>query len=142
MRPLTAIFITLCTAIVLGTLSPKALANESNKKTIITFKNPVEVPGHVLLPGTYVFSLEGADSDTEADRNVVQIYSEDHMHVVATVLTVSTSRVESADKTTLTFEERRADTPMAVNTWFYPGDLIGQEFLYRHTHSSSSSATR
>jgi hypothetical protein len=144
MRPLTAILITLCTALVLGTLSPKALANESNKKTIITFNNPVEVPGHVLLPGTYVFSLEGADSDTEPDRNVVQIYSEDHMHVVATVLTVSTSRLEAADKTTLTFEERRADTPMAINSWFYPGDLIGQEFLYRnhHTHSPSSSATR
>ena len=143
MRVMAAVLLTLCTAMVLGMLSPKALANESDKKTIITFTDPVEIPGHVLLPGKYVFSLEGAES-AEPDRNVVQIYSDDGMRLVATVLTVSTSRLESEDKTILTLEERRAGSPMAIKTWFYPGDLIGQEFLYRnqHAHSPFSSATR
>jgi hypothetical protein len=143
MRTLTAVFLTFCAAMVLGTLSPKTLANESDKKTIVTFNDPVEVSGHVLLPGTYVFSLEGAES-VEPDRNVVQIYSDDDMHLVATVLTVSSSRLEPTNKTVFTFEERGANSPMAIKTWFYPGDLIGQEFLYvnHHTHLPSSSVEK
>jgi hypothetical protein len=35
----------------------RALADEWNQKTIVTFSGPVEIPGQVLDAGTYVFKL-------------------------------------------------------------------------------------
>ena len=68
-----------------GYLAASAQADAWNKKTILKFNQPVEVPGHVLTPGTYVFQL----ADSSADRNVVQIFSEDKKgmdHLVTTTM--------------------------------------------------------
>ena len=51
-----------------------AKADEWNKKTTITFNQPVEIPGMVLAPGTYVFEL----MDSPSDRDVVQIFNAVH----------------------------------------------------------------
>ena len=40
-----------------------AVADDWNKKTIFTFSGPVEIPGQVLTPGSYVFKLLNSDSD-------------------------------------------------------------------------------
>lgn len=40
----------ICTALLLGMLSPTSEADVWNRKTILTFDEPVEIPGHVLLP--------------------------------------------------------------------------------------------
>src|SRR5712692_10493794 len=36
---------------------PKVRADETNKKTIVTVNEPIQVPGKVLPAGTYVFKL-------------------------------------------------------------------------------------
>ena len=47
------VLITLC---LIGTLIvPKARADEWDKKTTLTFNEPVQVPGITLSAGTYVF---------------------------------------------------------------------------------------
>jgi hypothetical protein len=51
MRTLTIVVLTLCTAMLFGFLSPSAVAGEWNNKTVVTFDNPVEIPGVVLVPG-------------------------------------------------------------------------------------------
>ena len=38
-------------------------ADEWNKKTVLTFSQPVEIPGHVLPAGTYTFKLVDSMSD-------------------------------------------------------------------------------
>jgi hypothetical protein len=58
MRTLTIAVLTRCTAMLFGFLSPSAVASEWNKKTVVTFDNPVEIPGVVPVPRTYVFNLE------------------------------------------------------------------------------------
>ena len=45
-----------------------AQADEWDKKTDVTFNQPVEVPGMVLSAGTYVFKL----ADSESDRSIVR----------------------------------------------------------------------
>ena len=50
-----------------------AVADEWNKETKLEFSAPVEVPGKVLAAGKYVFRL----LDSESDRNIVEIFSED-----------------------------------------------------------------
>ena len=48
-------------------------ADEWNKKTVLTFSQPVEIPGHVLPAGTYMFKL----ADTLGDRHIVQVFNAD-----------------------------------------------------------------
>lgn len=38
--------------------------------------------------------------------------------------------MQPADKTILTYQERPADQNMALSAWFYPGDNMGQQFVY------------
>ncbi len=47
--------------------SPAIHADEWDKKTIFTFNAPVEVPGKVLTPGSYVFNLDYAH-DRRSER--------------------------------------------------------------------------
>src|SRR5215468_3724226 len=95
-----------------------AKADEWNKKTTITFNQPIEIPGMVLTPGTYVFEL----LDSPSDRNVVQIFNADKSHLYENVLAIPAYRLEPSDKTGVTLEETAEGTPEAIKTWFYPGD--------------------
>ena len=103
-----------------------AVADEWNKRTVVTFNNSVELPGIVLPPGTYVFKL----LDSMSNRNIVQVFNADETHVYATILAIPDYRLTPSDKTILSFEERPVNAPEALRGWFYPGDNFGQEFVY------------
>ncbi len=113
-------------------LAPSAQADDWNRKTIITFSGPVEIPGvhlagwGVLPAGTYVFKI----LDSTSDRHIVQIFSKDELTVYATILAIPNERLRATDKTVITFTERPAGEPEALRAWFYPGRTIGEEFVY------------
>ena len=120
-------------AFVIGTVcmmvSNTASAQVWDKKTMVTFSAPVEIPGvgaQVLPAGTYVFRL----LDSLSDRHIVQIFNKDESHVFATILAIPNYRLKATDKTVMTFAERAAGDPQAIRAWFYPGDNSGQEFVY------------
>jgi hypothetical protein len=102
------------------------LGDEWNKKTILTFSQPVEVPGMILPAGQYVFKL----TDSLSNRHIVQIFNAEEEQIYATILAIPHYRMERPDKSVILFEERRADQPQAIHAWFYPGQTIGQEFVY------------
>jgi hypothetical protein len=104
----------------------RSRADEWDKATKVTFAEPVQVPGTTLAAGTYVFRL----LDSQSNRHIVQIYNDDHTRLITTVLAIANYRLEPAGKTIITFDERPADQPMALEAWFYPGDNFGQEFVY------------
>ena len=126
MRTLTGAVAALCLATLFGTSSPNARADDWDKKTVVTFNEPVEIPGKVLLAGTYVFSLE----DTAGDRNIVQIWRKDDMRFIATIVATPTGRPEGANEVAFTFEKRRPGSPEALKTWFFSGETDGVEFEY------------
>jgi hypothetical protein len=100
-----------------------------DKRTMVTFDLPVEIPGinaQVLPAGTYVFRL----ADSPGNRNIVQIYNRDETHLYANILAIPNHRLRPTDKTVMTFSERKAGEPQAIRAWFYPGDNSGQEFVY------------
>jgi hypothetical protein len=103
-----------------------ANADEWNKKTYITISQSIEVPGAILPPGRYVFKL----LDSQSNRHIVQVLNDRENHVYCTNLAIPKERMEPADKTILTFYEVPGGGPEPVRSWFYPGDLIGQEFVY------------
>jgi hypothetical protein len=112
--------------------SPGLQADVWNKKTVVTFSGPVEIPGvhlagwGVLPAGTYVFKV----MDSLSNRHIVQISSEDEKTVYATILAIPNYRLKATDKTVITFSERPAGQPEALRAWFYPGRNWGEEFVY------------
>src|SRR5215467_11933562 len=119
------IIATIACAVIMPFARPAA-ADEWDKKTVITFSGPVEIPGQVLPAGTYVFKL----ADSQSDRHIVQVFSKDETHLYGTILAVPDYRMQPTGKTVISFEERTTGSPEAVRAWFYPGDLYGQEFVY------------
>jgi hypothetical protein len=124
---------TVCCMTLMGALlTPGAKADSWNRKTRITFKRPVEIPGvhlagwGVLPAGTYVFKI----LDSQSDRHIVQIFSKDEKTVYATILAIPNYRLKATDKTVMTFRERPAGQPEALRAWFYPGRNWGEEFVY------------
>jgi hypothetical protein len=121
-----------CLGVLSLILAPSAQADDWNRKTIITFSSPVEIPGvhlagwGVLPAGTYVFKI----LDSMSDRHIVQIFSQDERTVYATILAIPNERLRATDKTVITFTERPAGQPEALRAWFYPGRTIGEEFVY------------
>jgi hypothetical protein len=112
--------------------SSSARASEWDRKSILTFSGPVEIPGvhlkgyGVLPAGTYVFKV----LDSASDRHIVQIFSKDELTVYATILAIPNLRLKATDKTVITFRERPAGEPEALRAWFYPGREWGEEFVY------------
>src|SRR5262249_51730309 len=134
MRIFKATLLSLCAAALFVALSPAAKADDWNKKTFLTFSEDVEIPGQILPAGTYVFKL----FDSNADRHIVQVWTEDQRQLLATIMAIPTQRPDPRGHTTIPFEERPADSPMAIHTWYYPGDTIGQEFVYNYHYPVSS----
>jgi len=121
-----------CVALMGTVFSPGAKADESNRKTVMTFSGPVEIPGvhlkgwGVLPAGTYVFKI----LDSQTDRHIVQIFNADETQIYATILAIPNYRLKVTGKTVVTFRERPAGQPEALRAWFYPGENYGEEFVY------------
>jgi len=129
MKSLTTLATVFCLVALCLFAVPKATADDWNRETVITFSGPVEVPGvgaQVLPAGTYVFKI----LDSQSDRHIVQIFSQDKTHVFTTILAIPNYRLKTTDKTTITFRERPAGQPEALRAWFYPGREWGEEFVY------------
>jgi len=106
-----------------------AEADAWNRKTVVTFSAPVEVPGvgaQVLPAGKYVFKI----LDSPSDRHIVQIFNEEESHLYTTILAIPNYRLRATGKTVMTFKERAAGEPQAIRAWFYPGRNWGEEFVY------------
>ena len=121
-----------CLALMGAVFTPGVKADDWNRKTVMTFSAPVEIPGvhlkgwGVLPAGTYVFKI----LDSQSDRHIVQIFNADETQVYATILAIPDYRLKVTDKTVVTFRERPAGQPEALRAWFYPGRNYGEEFVY------------
>ena len=125
------IAVIVCCALVCVMTIPTAKADPWNKRTLVTLDEPLEVPGTVLDPGTYIFQL----ADSQSNRHIVQIWTGDGMYLITTILAVPAYRVRPSDHTILNYDERPADQPIALRQWFYPGDNMGQEFVYHYRYA-------
>jgi hypothetical protein len=108
---------------------PTASAADWDRKTVVTFSAPFEVPGvgaQTLPAGTYVIKVV----DTLTDRHIVRIFSEDETHIFTTIMAIPNFRLHATDKTVITFKERGEGQPEAIRAWFYPGRQWGDEFVY------------
>src|SRR6185436_6194320 len=115
-----------CAAAVTVMVAPSARADEWDKKTILTFSGPVQIPGATLPAGSYVFKL----ADIPGNRHVVQVFDKAEKKIYTTMLAIPNQRLEPSDKPVVLFSERATGSPQAVKVWYYPGETIGNEFVY------------
>ena len=122
----------LCAAIIATAFALSVKADDWNRKTVVTFSQPVETPGvhmqgwAVLPAGTYVFKV----LDSKSDRHIVQISNQDETVVYATILAIPNYRLKATSKTVMTFRETPPGQPDVLRAWFYPGKNFGDEFVY------------
>jgi len=105
---------------------PALQADPVKKATEVTFSGPTEIPGMVLPPGKYMIKVP--DPYTHSD--MVGFYDPSESHLYKLVRTVPAYRTNLNDKTVITFQERAAGAPPAVDRWFYPDDYYGRQFVY------------
>jgi len=114
-------------ALLLGTLAAGARADTGfNKRIVVTFTQPVEIPGQVLPSGTYTIELY----ESFGNRQIVRFYNADRSKLIATVLAIPNQRLAPTSDNVMKFSERPGNAPDALKAWFYPGNNFGQEFVY------------
>ncbi len=131
MRFFKAVFVVITLTLLVGMFANPAQADRRDKRSILTFSQPIEVPGKVLPAGTYTFRL----LDSSSYRNIVQIWNEDQTQLITTIIAIPNYRLEPTSETVIKFHERPGDSPEALRAWFYPGDEFGQEFVYPKTRA-------
>ena len=118
----------LALAVLTITLAPSAKADQWDKKTVITVRGgAVQIQDSVLEPGEYVLKL----LDSRADRRILQVFNADETKLETTILANAAYRPEPTGDTQFTFAERGDGQPLAISTWFYPGDNYGLQFSVR-----------
>jgi hypothetical protein len=104
----------------------RAAADPADRKTIVTFNTPVEIPGKALPAGTYIFKV----LDDTGTRDIVQVFDKDEKQLLATLVAIPDYRENPPDKPIVNFEERRSDAPPAIKAVYFPGDTYGLQFVY------------
>jgi LPXTG-motif cell wall-anchored protein len=126
MRRLTTTLAAACAALTMMAGVTSAQTVPPSRLTYVTFSGPVSIPGKTLPAGTYAFRI----ADSNANRNIVQIFNRDQTQIFATLLAVPASRMKPTGDPIITFKETPSDRPPAVHYWYYAGDLAGNELVY------------
>ena len=125
MKRYLTVFAALAMSLMSSAFVPSLKASEWDKKTIITISQPVTVEGTLLPAGQYVLKLQ----DSPSSQEVVYIFNGEETRLITTVLAIHAYRLQTTDKTELSFYGSPAAQPAALHEWFYPGEESGFEFL-------------
>src|SRR5215472_15772689 len=110
----------------------KAQSEEWSKKSVLTLQDSFEVPGMVLKPGTYVLK---ADDNSGNPRTLVRLLSQDESQTLTTFVAIPDNRMRPESDVVVTFFNGVIDGPKSVQTWYYPGEMNGYEFVYPKTRA-------
>ena len=120
-------FLALLVALLLAVSTPAQAQYGWAKKSVVTLNDLTEVPGMVLEPGTYVIKT---DDNVNNSRAVIQLLNQDESQVLTSFIAVSDHRMRPDTDVVLTFFDKVTSGPKPIQTWFYPGEMNGYEFVY------------
>ena len=132
-------FVRLAVATSLVAFATAASANAQtalNNRTVLTFSQPVEVPGKILPAGTYTFEMH----DSGMNRHVIEIFDEGGTKLQALVLAIPSYRAKATEDTVIKFAEVAPGQPQAIRFWYYPGQTTGNELVYSKTRARELAA--
>jgi hypothetical protein len=120
-------------------IAPAAQAQDTaevRRLTILSFSEPVQLPGKTLAAGKYRFEM----ADVNNAAHTVRVLSEDGKTVIGTFHTIPSTQpqrdLRNQDSLVM-FSERPAGQPQAAREWYYPGRSIGEEFVYPRAQALS-----
>jgi hypothetical protein len=122
----------LCAGLFGTALVPNAKADEWNERTQVTINQPVQVPGVVLAPGSYIFQLH----NDRAERQTVRVYNQDGTRLITTFNGIPVYRDNPTGHTVLRFTEPAPNQPEMLHEWFYPGQDYGLQFTYPQSRTN------
>jgi len=79
----------------------------------------------VLSPGTYTFKLLNS-----SNRDMVEIWNADMTHLFTTVDAIPDYRMQPSGHSVFQLVKTAKNAPPELHAWFYPGDTLGEEFVY------------
>jgi hypothetical protein len=88
-----------------------------------------------LPAGTYIFTLV----ESASDRHIVRV-TDMQGKVMSTILTIGDYRLNASSRTVMYFSESAAGSPVALKSWFYPGDNYGNRFIYPKVRAQALAA--
>jgi hypothetical protein len=97
-----------------------------DRKSTLTITTPLEVPGAILEPGTYVVK----QVEMQNNRNVVTFTSADEKKIFATTIATPHEAGEDPHHSTFVFYPVPEGSTKVLRTWFAAGDRYGQDFVY------------
>jgi hypothetical protein len=103
--------------VLLGDVAPE-------KTSTLTITTPLEVPGAILDPGTYVVKL------VDTQNNIVSITSVDGKKIYATAICAPHETADEPRHTEFMFYSVPEGANKVLRTWYRPNDRFGQDFLY------------
>jgi hypothetical protein len=124
-RPVISLAVLLSVLLLFST--PAHAQYEWAKKSVITLNDLCEIPGMVLEPGTYVLKT---DDNLNNSRAVIQLLNKDESQIITTFIAVPDHRMRPDSDVVLTFFDGVTVGPKPIQTWFYPGEMNGYEFVY------------
>ncbi len=116
--------------------APKIYADTSDNKSEVTFYQPMQVPGIVLEPGSYIFKL----ADSASGRDTIQVFNNEETRLMASFSAVANQRLLPTEDSRFVFWETLQGWPQAVRAWFCPGDNFAREFQYSPEEATTLSA--
>jgi hypothetical protein len=125
MNRYSPVFAALAMSLMSSAFVPSLQASQWDEKTIMKISQPVAVEGTILPPGQYVLKLH----DPSSSRDVVFIFNAEETRLITTVLGIHAYRLQTTAKSEFSFYDPPAGQPVALHTWFYPGNNSGFEFL-------------
>src|SRR5437870_4059638 len=117
-----------------------AQPDQIDNKTAFTVSEPMEVPGAVLHPGTYIIrSLKKPSTQRTGlpPFNILQLLSADEKQLYATIVSIPEYYPPPSDQPIFTFYERSSNFPRAIKAWWpapnpYP---YAEQFAYPRTQA-------
>ena len=124
MKHYLPVLTTLAISLMSSTLIPSLKAGDVDNQTTITISEPVSVEGTILPAGKYVLRLQGPS----ASHDLISIFNGDGTRLITTVLALHAYRLQPTGESEFKFYQSPVGQPIALRTWFYPGDDSGWEF--------------
>ncbi len=117
-----------------------AQPDQIDNKTAFTVSEPMEVPGAVLHPGSYIIrSLKKPSTQRTGlpPFNILQLLSADEKQLYATIVSIPEYYPPPSDQPIFTFYERSSNFPRAIKAWWpapnpYP---YAEQFAYPRTQA-------
>jgi hypothetical protein len=109
-----------------------AAAAPAERKSVLEVREPLEVPGRVLEPGSYVVRLRAEPQQANVSRvlSLVEILDRTETNVLARVYSLPDYNQPPEGKPLFTFYDRGAGQPKALSTWFHPSVEYGEQVVY------------